>query len=72
MGAFDYLNRRKNLHDLLKNRYSGTAQELAKKLGVERRTLFNYFEVLRTMGAEISYDISSRTYRYKNEFVPIW
>jgi predicted DNA-binding transcriptional regulator YafY len=72
MGALDYLNRIKNLHTLLQNRFKGTAAELAKKIGVERRTLFNYMEILRNSGAEIHYDKVTGTYYYSNSFSPGW
>lgn len=56
------------LIQLLESNCSGTADELAEKLEVSRRTFFRYLEELRARGAEIEYCKYSNTYTLKNEF----
>jgi hypothetical protein len=46
---------------------TGNARILAKKVGVSRSTLFNLFEELKNIGAEIDYDNRNQTYFYKKE-----
>jgi hypothetical protein len=46
---------------------TGDAKKLAYKIGVSRSTLFNLFEELKEIGAEIGYDSQNHTYYYKKE-----
>ena len=55
------------LDRLLHNGSTGDAKKLAYKIGVSRSTLFNLFEELKEIGAEISYDSQNHTYYYKKE-----
>ncbi len=43
---------------------TGTAEELAQKLCVSRRTLFNYFDVLKNQGLNIKYSRFRNTYYF--------
>lgn len=52
------------LDSLLQQESTGTANELAKKLGVSERTLQNQLQQLREMGIEIVYDKYRKTYKY--------
>ena len=56
------------LVDLLESNYPGTAEEIAEKLFVSRRTLFRYLEELRDRGAKIEYCKYKKTYSLQNEF----
>ena len=48
----------------LEGKHTGTAINLAKRLGICRRSVFNYFERLRGMGGEIAYCKSRKTFYY--------
>jgi len=55
------------LDRLLHRGYTGDAKQLARQVGVSRSTLFNLFEELKEIGAEIGYDSQNHTYYYKKE-----
>lgn len=46
---------------------TGNSKIFAKKIGVSRSTLYNLFEELKNIGAEIDYDPKNNTYYYKKE-----
>jgi DeoR/GlpR family transcriptional regulator of sugar metabolism len=48
---------------LIERSNTGTAEELAKKLSVSRRTIFNDLEFLKGKGYEIIYCHADSTYR---------
>jgi predicted DNA-binding transcriptional regulator YafY len=56
------------LLDILESNYPGTADEIAEKLDISRRTLFRYLEELRDRGAIIEYCKCQRTYSLENDF----
>jgi len=51
----------------LKRKQTGTADELAERLGICRRSVFNHFTSLRNMGAEIDYCDYRKSYFYVND-----
>lgn len=55
------------LDRLLHKGCTGDSKHLARQIGVSRSTLFNLFEELKNIGAEIDYDSKNRTYYYKKE-----
>lgn len=57
-----------SIHRLVKNRRTGTPQELAIILGISRSCFYMYLDKLRDLGAEIYYCKSSRHFRYLNSF----
>ena len=54
-----------NLHHQIKRECTGDADELAEKLGVSRRTLFNYMEAMRIDGHTINYCRYRKTYYFE-------
>lgn len=44
---------------------TGDSKILAHKIGISRSTLYNLFEELKNIGAEIEYDSKKHTYYYK-------
>ncbi|RXQ97405.1 helix-turn-helix domain-containing protein [Ancylomarina salipaludis] len=62
MSYREYVNRIEYLKYLINNKRTGTAQELALKLGVSRRTVFDYLSHLRDEGHRICYCRKTRTY----------
>jgi predicted DNA-binding transcriptional regulator YafY len=64
MGYIDYIERIKKMDDLIRNEQTGNADELAVKMEVSRATVFNYIEVLKSMGAQIEFNKKSKTFFY--------
>lgn len=64
----DYLIKMDILVEMLKNENTGSADCLARKLMVSRRTFFRYLDELRLKGAEIGYSKGRETYYLKNNF----
>jgi predicted DNA-binding transcriptional regulator YafY len=54
----------KHLHQLIKNKRTGSPNQLAQKLGVCKRTAQNYLEELKNLGAPIKYCYWSASYCY--------
>mgnify|MGYP002397563204 CR=1 FL=1 len=52
------------LEQLIRLKATGTPDQLAERLGVSRRTVFNLIENLRQMGKDIKYDPNRKTYYY--------
>lgn len=68
MSYSEYRKKLSFLNDLLKQGYTGTAEDLAWKLNVSRRTVFRYLDELRINGAIIGYSKTKKTYYFKNNF----
>ncbi|MFI5220195.1 MAG: HTH domain-containing protein [Bacteroidia bacterium] len=68
MGYFTYIHRLKDLDILLRMEATGTSAQLAKRLGVSRRTIFEYFDVLKSYGAKIKFNRFSKSYYYLSDF----
>ncbi len=62
-----YIERISQIDRLVRFRKTGTAKELANKLGISRSTLFETFEVMKAFGAEIAYCPHRQTYYYTQE-----
>lgn len=58
----------KQLLDYLETNHPGTADEIAGKLNISRRTFFRYLDDLRAHGATIEYCNHKKTYSLKNHF----
>jgi predicted DNA-binding transcriptional regulator YafY len=59
------LNRLDRLDYFIGRQSTGTADELAQKLGISRRQLYNYLDEMKVLGVEVEYDRFAKTYRYK-------
>lgn len=68
MKAIQKLEQLDRLDRLVRTRATGTPGELAKRLGISRRSVFNLLESLKDLGAEIDYCKSDRCYFYKSDF----
>jgi len=67
MKFFDTLNRLKVIVLELENENTGNADELAAKLNISRRMLYNYFEYLQSYNIEIKFDRKRNTYFLKDD-----
>lgn len=59
-----YFERLDHLNDLIKKKSTGPPEQLARKLKVSERTIFEYVEILRSLGAEIKYSRDRQSYYY--------
>ncbi len=69
MNTIKTLERLQKIHSLIENECTGSPYELASKLNISERSIYNLIEYLRDFEAEISYDRSRKTYYYRNPFV---
>lgn len=54
---------------LIKMKATGSARQLASRIGVSRSTVFEILDVMKAMGAEIEYSKVKTSYYYKTEKV---
>lgn len=64
MSFISNFHRIERLEQLIRLKATGTPDQLAERLGVSRRTVFNLIENLRQMGKDIKYDAHRKTYYY--------
>ncbi|AGA78491.1 hypothetical protein [Echinicola vietnamensis] len=63
MGGLKYYERTKLLIELIEKKKTGRPGELARKLGIKERMVYNLLDDLRlTLGQEISYCKEQRSY----------
>lgn len=62
MSYTDFLTKLDSLQYLIENENTGTAEELAKKMKLSRRSLFYYFDVLKDRGFNIKFCRHRKTY----------
>lgn len=58
------LNRLERLDYLIRSRATGTPQELAERLEISERRLYDILNEMRDLGAPIKYSKTLRTYYY--------
>jgi hypothetical protein len=68
MFIINEIYRIKTLHRLIQMQNTGTPDELAERLHICRRQLYNILDELKELGAEISYSRNNYTFYYKNDF----
>ena len=68
MKTIKTLERLQHVHKLIKEECSGSPRELALKLKVSERTIYNIIEQLKDLEAPIKYDRSRKTYLYTQDF----
>ncbi len=64
----NYIFKMARLVDLLEKGQASTAEDIAKKLNVSRRTVFRYLEEFRDRGAVIEFSKRESSYKLKNSF----
>ena len=69
LSVISYIERINRVYRLVRMERTGSRDELAAKLRVSRRTVNNYLEELRLMGAEIEFSRRRNTYYFANNFV---
>ena len=67
MFFLDQLERINRIHNLVKNRRTGSPENLASILSISERQVYNIIKKLKIRGAPIKYDRVNETYFYENE-----
>jgi biotin operon repressor len=70
MTIFHQLALMERMDNLIHRKGTGTAEELADRLGICRRSVFNYFDKLRERGAEIEFCFEKNSYFYVDDQRP--
>lgn len=68
MNTIKSLERLQQLHSLIETECTGSPMEIARKMEISERSVYNLLEYLRDFNALIGYDRSRKTYYYKNHF----
>ena len=68
MNFIKQIERLQLLNKLIKQESTGTPEELAKRLGISRRRLYDLIGDLECWGAEVGYDRKNHTFYYKAPF----
>ena len=64
MSLIDNIHRYSQLHLLINRGATGNGKQLATKMGITERQVYNYLQELREMNIPISYDPVRETYYY--------
>ena len=67
MALDDRLSALIQMDQLIRFRHTGTPEEFANTLCISVRTLFNYLNILRDLGADIQYDMYIPSYKYSSD-----
>ena len=65
MAITSYFERLQWIDQLIRMKATGSPQELADKLGVSKRTIYEYIQALKDLGAPVYYCKASGSYLYK-------
>lgn len=63
---FKQLNRLQQVDQLIRQKRTGNASELANKLGISRRQVYNFMEELKELGLEPEYNRVAQSFIYCN------
>lgn len=68
MKTLKNLERLQQLHNLIEAENTGAPADIASKLNISERLVYNLLEQLKDLEASICNDRKSRTYYYSNDF----
>ncbi len=66
--VLDYVRRLSILHDLIRSQDTGGIRDLAVRLHVSERTVRNYIDELKSLGASVSFSRNKNSYCYVRDF----
>lgn len=69
LSVIGYIERINRMYRLVRMENTGSLGELAGRMRVSERTISNYLEEFRLMGAEIKFSRTRNTYYFDNNFV---
>lgn len=61
---FKQINRLQQLDQLIRQKQTGNAEILAKKLGISRRQTYNWLDELKSLGLQIEYNRQKQSFIY--------
>jgi biotin operon repressor len=67
MSAIKYINKILRINTLVKLRATGSPRELADKLGMSERSVYEYISNMKELGAPIAFSYSHNSYIYYKE-----
>lgn len=67
MNFIKQIERLQMLNKLIKEERTGTPDELANRLGISRRNLYDMIETLKCWGVDIRYERKSATFRFEDD-----
>jgi len=67
MSAIRYINKILRINTLVKLRATGSPRELANKLGISERSVYEYINNMKELGAPIAFSYSHNSYIYYHE-----
>ena len=65
--AIQFFTRLETVDYLISARKTGKPAELAKRIGISERALYNFLDTMRALGADIGYCKYSNTYFYREK-----
>lgn len=69
MKTLKNLERLQQLHNLIETEKTGTPLELANKMDISERLVYNLLEKLKDLNANIGYNRKNKTYYYDDDFI---
>lgn len=63
----DILKRFQCIDALIQKEETGTPEDLAQKIGLSKRTIYYYLDLMKKLGAPIAYNILTKSYYYKED-----
>lgn len=67
MNLIERIETLERIHELIRGKRTGTPSYFAQKLGMSKRSLFMYIDLMRNMGAPIEYCKSNERYYYTQD-----
>ncbi len=65
---FKQINRLQQIDQLIRQKRTGNAEELADKLNISRRQVYNWLDELKALGLEIDYNREIRSFVYLKSY----
>jgi predicted DNA-binding transcriptional regulator YafY len=64
MSILKYLDRIKQMDELIRRKATGSPDEFAEKVGLSRSALMKYIKLLKELNAPLEYDHNRQSYYY--------
>lgn len=65
---YKQLNRLQQIDQLIRQKRTGNAEELARKLSISRRLVYYWLDELKDMGLEIDYNRAAKSFVYQKPY----
>jgi predicted DNA-binding transcriptional regulator YafY len=64
MATTEYIRVLKRMDRMIRSRSTGTPEDFARRIAISERTLYNYLNAMKELGAPIRYSRYSESYIY--------